>query len=141
MSGELRHLILYDGVCGLCNRMNQTVLRYDRHERFHFAALQSEPSRTILRRFRANPDPLDTFYVVEDYLSDAPRLLNKSDAAIFVAKSLGGLWRCGKLLKVFPKFMRDRVYDFIARHRYRLFGREDVCPRPKPEDKRRFIDL
>jgi predicted DCC family thiol-disulfide oxidoreductase YuxK len=141
MNGAVRHLILYDGVCGLCNRMNQIVLKHDRNELFHFAALQSEPSRAILQRFHRTPDALDTFYVIRDYESGAPRLLDKSDAGLFVATQLGGIFRLSGLLKVFPRFLRNRIYDFIARHRYRVFGRQDVCLRPNPEYMRRFIDL
>ena len=141
MNGAVRHLILYDGVCGLCNRLNQIVLKHDHNELFQFAAIQSEPGRAILRRFQRDPDLLDTFYVVRDYQSGAPRLLDKSDAALFVATRLGRLFRLSGLLKVFPRFVRNSVYDFIARHRYRVFGRNDVCLRPNPEYTRRFIDL
>jgi predicted DCC family thiol-disulfide oxidoreductase YuxK len=141
MSAPVRHLILYDGVCGLCNRLNQIVLKRDHDQLFDFAAIQSAVSGTLLRQFQRDPRALDTFYVVENYQSAAPRLLDKTDAAIFVATHFGGVWSLVSLLKVFPKFVRNSVYDLIARYRYRVFGRHDTCLRPRPEHMRRFIDL
>lgn len=136
-----RHLILYDGVCGLCNRMNTFVLARDPAGIFHFAPLQSELSRSLLFRFGRNPDVLDTFFVVADYRSRNPRLLLKAHAALFIARQIGGVWKLATILKVLPDVLLDSGYDLIARNRYRIFGRYDACLLPKPEHRTRFIGL
>lgn len=136
-----RHLILYDGVCGLCNRLTAFTLPRDPAGVFHFAPLQSEFSRSMLLHFGRDPDILDTFYVVSDYQTNAPRLWSKARAGLFVARQLGGIWKLAAIFGAFPDFVLDRVYDLIARHRYRIFGRYDTCLVPKPEYKARFVGL
>jgi predicted DCC family thiol-disulfide oxidoreductase YuxK len=135
-----RHLLLYDGVCGLCNRLNGFVLPRDPGGVFHFAPLQSETARSILLRFGRDSGSLETFYVVEDYRSAAPRLWSKARAGLFVARQIGGVWRLLTIFGILPDFLLNFVYDLIARHRYRIFGRYDVCLMPKPEYKARFVD-
>jgi predicted DCC family thiol-disulfide oxidoreductase YuxK len=136
-----RHLILYDGVCGLCNRLTAFVLPRDPTGVFHFAPLQSELSRSILLRYGRNPDVLDTFYVVADYRSSAARLWSKARAALFVGRQIGGIWKLATVIGILPNFMLNAVYDLIARHRYRIFGRYDTCLMPKSEYKTRFVGL
>ena len=135
------HLVLYDGVCGLCNRLNQFVLERDRSAVFDFASLQSAAGRSVLQRFGRNPDDLDTFYVVTDYRAGSPALLSKARAALFVIKTIGGWWTWLRTFAVFPDAWLDRGYDLIARHRYRLFGRYDSCLMPTANFKARFIDV
>lgn len=136
-----QHLMLYDGVCGLCNRANQFILRHDRRRVFDLASLQSATSRGLLSRFQRSPDRLDTFYVVVDYRGDVPRLLSKARAALFVLRELGRPWSWFAVLGAIPDAVLDRIYDLIARHRYRLFGRYETCPLPSPEQRQRFIDV
>lgn len=136
-----KHLILYDGVCGLCNRLNAFVLPRDPQGNFHFAPLQSQMSRTILGKFGRDPEELNTFYIVADYRSESPRLLWKADAALFVAGQIGGIWRLATIFGALPSSLLNVFYDLVARYRYRLFGRYDTCPIPKPEHKTRFIGL
>ena len=135
---EGKHLILYDGVCGLCNRFNIFVLRRDRRALFRFAPLQSDLARNILANFRLYPDELDTFYVIAKYRSTTPRALSKARAALFVGRELGGIWKASVLLGILPDFVLNAFYDMIARNRYRLFGGYDQCPVPKPEYRDRF---
>jgi predicted DCC family thiol-disulfide oxidoreductase YuxK len=136
-----KHLILYDGVCGLCNRLNQFVLRRDRRGTFDFASLQSGTGRTVLRRFGRDPQDLNTFYVVTNYRSESPALLSKSRASLFLMKELGGPWRWFELLGVLPTALLDRGYDLVARNRYRFFGRYESCLMPGAEHRTRFIDV
>jgi predicted DCC family thiol-disulfide oxidoreductase YuxK len=136
-----RHLILYDGVCGLCNRFNTFVLIRDSRALFHFAPLQSEFGRLTLQKYHLHPDALDTFYVIADYQSAEPHILSKARAAIFVAKELGGIWKVSRLLGMLPSFVLNPIYDLIARHRYRVYGRYDQCLVPKPEYRNRFVGL
>jgi len=89
----LSPILLYDGVCGLCNRFVQFILRHDRRDQFRFAALQSNFARAILHRHGLSPDALDTVYLVFDYGQASERLLSRNDAATAVLKALGGVWR------------------------------------------------
>jgi predicted DCC family thiol-disulfide oxidoreductase YuxK len=136
-----RHLVLYDGVCGLCNRLNTFLLPRDVDAVFAFASLQSEAGQSLLKRFGRASDSLDTFYVVTNYRSASPVLLAKSRAALFVLTTLGGFWRWLALFGVLPSTLLDRAYDVIARNRYRILGRSETCLLPAPEYKTRFIDV
>jgi predicted DCC family thiol-disulfide oxidoreductase YuxK len=134
-------ILLYDGVCGLCNRMVQFILRRDVDGVFRFASLQSGLAARILARHGANAEDLDTVYVVVDH--DLPRehLLSRSDAIAFVLRSLGGVWKLlGILVQSTPRFLRDWGYGLVARHRYRVFGRFEACVLPSPEHRRLFLD-
>jgi predicted DCC family thiol-disulfide oxidoreductase YuxK len=135
-------ILLYDGVCGLCNRLNQFVLRRDPQGFFRFASLQSALAARILARHGKDPADLDTLYAVVNPDQPDELLLARSDAAIFVLKQLGGFWGLtGFVLQFTPLFLRDVVYRRIARNRYRLFGRFETCPLPTPETRARFLDV
>ena len=135
-------ILLYDGVCGLCNRLVQFILRHDRHAIFRFASLQSTLAAGILARHGANPSDLDTVYVVLNHELPDESLLSRSAAVLFVLKQLGVLWRSASFfLQLVPKFLRNAAYNAIARHRYRLFGRSEVCKLPRDQDRSRFLDL
>lgn len=136
-----RHLILYDGVCGLCNRLNRFVLPRDRDGAFRFASLQSAYGRRFLGRFGRDAADLNTFYVIENFESDGATLLEKTYAAFFVLKVIGGLWRVLTVLRVLPLRLLNWGYDLIARSRYRVFGRYESCPLPRAEYKDRFIEI
>jgi predicted DCC family thiol-disulfide oxidoreductase YuxK len=134
-------ILLYDGVCGLCNRLVQFILRRDREAIFRFAALQSPFAARILSRHGANPTDLDTVYLVLNHELPDESLLSRSDAVVFVLKKLGRFWRTAAfLLQLLPMFVRDPLYNAIARHRYRIFGRLDTCPLPREQDHSRFLD-
>jgi len=163
-------ILLYDGVCGLCNRLVQFILRRDPAGVFLFASLQSPLARRILGRHGANPRDLDTMYVVVDYELPNERLVARSDAVIFVLKQLAAgaglrpagqpgaavptlatratstsgltLWRgAGFLLQFVPRAVREWGYRVVAHNRYRLFGRYDSCPLPSEQTRSRFLDL
>ena len=134
-------VILYDGVCGLCNRSVRLVLKRDRKGMFRFASLQSSAGREILARHGIAPDALGTFYVVRDFKLAGERVLSKSAAAIYTAERLGGAWKAATMLRVLPSRIRDWMYDTIARHRYRMFGRYETCPLPEARYRDRFIDV
>jgi predicted DCC family thiol-disulfide oxidoreductase YuxK len=134
-----RSIILYDGVCGLCNGLNQFVLARDPDGRFRFAALQSALAAEILGRHGRDPRDLDTVYLVLGHGGPDERLLRKSDALLWILRELGGPWRTTGALRVLPRFLRDLGYDLVARTRYRLFGRYDSCPIPDPRHRARFL--
>ena len=134
-------ILLYDGVCGLCNRLVQFILRRDRTAIFRFAALQSDFAARILARHGVNAADLDTVYVVINSGDPNESVLTRSDAFLFVLKELGGIWRTLAVIsKLFPRPLRDWAYRLVARNRYRIFGRHDTCPLPTEETRNRFLD-
>lgn len=134
------HLVLYDGVCGLCNRLLVFLLEHDRRRVFQFASLQSPTGQSMVRRWGGNPDDLTTFYVFANYRTPDAQFFTKSRAALFVAGMLGWPWKLAAVGRALPTAILDRVYDLVARHRYRVFGRYDQCVLPRPEHKGRFVD-
>jgi len=138
--GNATAVILYDGVCGLCNRGVRSVLKRDHKGVFRFASLQSSAGREILARHGIAPNALDTFYVVQDFGLAGERVLSKSSAAIYAAARLGGAWKAAAMLRVLAASVRELVYDAVARHRYRMFGSYDTCPLPEARYRDRFID-
>ena len=139
-AAEASHLLLYDGVCGLCDGLVQVVLTHDRRCVFDFAALQSRAAKAVLAPFGRSADDLTTMYVVANYRGATPSLLEKGRAALFVMATLGWPWKAAAVLHVLPRPLLDRLYDMVARHRYRLFGRRDQCLLPSPEHRHRFLD-
>ena len=141
VAGEGTQLLLYDGVCGLCDGLVQVVLKHDRRRRFHFASLQSRAAKTALAPFGRSSDDLTTMYVVVNYRGTTPTLLQKGRAALFVMAALGWPWKAAAVFRVLPRPVLDFLYDIVARHRYRLFGRRDQCLMPSPEYRHRFLDM
>jgi predicted DCC family thiol-disulfide oxidoreductase YuxK len=139
-------ILLYDGVCGLCNRLVQFVLRRDPAGVFRFAALQSPLAARILARHGLDAHDLDTLYVVVNAEHADEILLPRSDAVIFMLRRLEGagksFWRMTAfLLQLVPRPVRDWGYGVVARARYRIFGRYDTCPLPTEDTRSRFLDL
>ena len=134
-------IVLYDGVCGLCNRLTQFLLKRDHHDRLRFASLQSEFAAVILKRHGKDASDLDTVYVVQDYGEANERLLARSDAIICLGQELGGIWSAAVLAKALPRFLRDWLYNLVARNRYRVFGKYDSCMIPEPKHRRKFLDM
>ena len=126
-------LIYYDGLCGLCDRFVQFVLRRDRKARYRFAPLQGS---TAGERVPASLDPRTSQTVI---LEDAGRFRVRSDAALAILSGLGGAWQLAGLLRVVPRPLRDAVYDLVARNRNRWFGRLAECRVPAPAERDRFL--
>src|SRR5882672_11082079 len=134
-------ILLYDGVCGLCNRLTQFLLKRDRRDRLRFASLQSEFAAAILNRHGKDQHDLDTVYVVRDYEQPGEELLNRSDAILFLAKQLGGIWSLAAVGKILPRWLRDRIYNLVARNRYQVFGKHETCMLPEPKHRGKFLDV
>lgn len=132
-------VVLYDGVCGLCNRLNQFLLKRDRHDHFRFASLQSEVATRLLKQHGTDAVDLDTVYVVVDYSQPTERLLSRSDAIVHVLERLGGIWSLIAVGKILPKVVRDTFYNAVAINRYRVFGKYDVCLMPEEKYKEKFL--
>jgi len=140
MADAPKPIVLYDGVCGLCNRLVQFILRRDRRDAFRFASLQSDLAAEILARHSMARD-LNSVNVVLHHQQPDERILDRSDAIQFVLKELGGVWafavNIGNLL---PRPLRDSLYDLVARNRYRIWGKYDTCQLPDPRHRAKFLD-
>ena len=135
-------IVLYDGVCGLCNRFVRFILKHDHKDRFRFAALQSNFARAILERHSLNPDALDTVYVVFDNGEPSERLLARNEAATALLRELSGFWRFwANILDLLPRRFRDWRYALVARNRYRIFGKYEACPLPQEKDRHKFLGV
>ena len=136
---QSRTLVLYDGVCALCNRLVSFLLHHDRRDCFRFAPLQSDPARALLQKHGLNSSELDTVVLLAEFGHPTERALTRSGAVLYALHELGGTWRLSVILRLLPLFLRDRLYDYIARRRYRMFGRFDQCPFPQPEHRHKFM--
>jgi len=135
-------IILYDGVCGLCNRLVQFLLKHDKAGRLRFAALQSDFAEKVLGRHGIDAKDLDTVQVIENYDQPGERVLQRSDAILCAGRELGGFWAASSsVARVVPRGLRDLVYRFVATNRYRVFGKYDSCMLPDANQRSRFIDV
>ena len=133
-------IVLYDGVCGLCNRVTQFLLKHDRKDLLRYAALQSDFAGKILRRHRADPTELDTVCVVLNVDTPEEKLLVRSDAVLYLGRALGGIWAILAWSRLIPRPVRDWVYNLVAANRYRVFGKYETCMLPEPRHRNKFLD-
>jgi predicted DCC family thiol-disulfide oxidoreductase YuxK len=140
-NSESNPLVLYDGVCGLCNRLNQFLLKRDPRDRFRFASLQSDLAATLLKRHGVDSFDLNTVYVVLDYEEAGEQLLCRSDAIIYMLAQLEGVWKLAVLGRALPRFLRDGMYKLVARNRYRFFGKHESCMLPDPKQRHKFLEV
>lgn len=134
------HLVLYDGVCGLCDRSVQFILRNDKGNRFRFATLQGATGGDLARKHGFDPEELSSFILVLDHELGSERALHKGRAALRVLWELGGFWRLVGWLCVLPGWLVDPFYSAIAKRRYRIFGKLDACRIPSPSERAKFVD-
>jgi predicted DCC family thiol-disulfide oxidoreductase YuxK len=133
-------IVLYDGVCGLCNGVVQFLLARDPDGRFRFASLQGPFAREALARHGRQPKDLDTVYLIIDRGTERERLLDRGAAAVEMLRALGGPWRAIGVLSLVPARLLDAAYDVVARNRYRYFGKHESCLVPQPRYRDRFIE-
>ena len=135
-------IMFYDGVCGLCNRLVQFLLRHDKNGRLRFASLQSDFAAKVLGRHGIDPKDLDTVNVVVNYDEPDERVLQRSDAVLRAGRELGGFWgTSSSIARIVPRALRDLTYRFVAQNRYRVFGKYDTCMLPDPNQRSRFLDI
>lgn len=132
-------VIVFDGVCVLCNGWVGFLLRHDRAGRYRFAAMQSEAGRALLAAHGLDPDDPTSFLLIEHDVAQAPRISTESDAIRRVLVGLGGVWRVANVIALVPRRLRDAAYSWLARNRYRWFGRHDGCLLPSPAHRQRFL--
>lgn len=136
MSPDEHAVIVFDGTCVLCSRWVDFILRHDRAGCFRLAAMQGQHGRALMLAHGLSPDDPVSFLLI-----DAGQGYSDTVAIARVLGRLGGAWRvAGALLRAIPRCLRDPAYRWIARHRYRLFGRRAHCRLPEPEQAWRFID-
>ena len=127
-------IVLFDGVCNFCNASINFVIEHDKAGYFKFAPLQSEIGEELIAEHGI--DTIETDSVI---LVDSGRVFTHSNAALGIAKHLDGIWSWASVFKAIPRPIRDLAYKFIARNRYRLFGRREACMVPTPEVRARFL--
>lgn len=133
------HLVLYDGVCGLCDRTVQFLLRNDRKLVLSFAQLQGETAARLGPRLHP-PGDLETVIFVEDFSTESQRISYRSTGVLRMLNRIGGFWRVLSWLRVVPRPIRDLAYRVVARYRYRWFGRFDTCQPIDASVADRFLD-
>jgi predicted DCC family thiol-disulfide oxidoreductase YuxK len=133
-------ILLYDGVCGFCDRGVQFLLKRDLKNHLLFASLQSDFAKALLRRHGIDAGELETIYVVLDCGRANEALLARADAVAYLMRVIGGVWNVMRLVKLLPTGTRNRIYDLIAGYRYRIFGKYETCALPEGPDRSKFLD-
>ena len=129
-------VIVFDGVCALCNGWVDFLLKRDRRQRYRFAAMQTQAGRSLLQA-----NGLDAEDPMSFLLLDEKGARTDSDAVIAVLIGLGGVWRAAAIFRLLPRALRDPAYRWLARNRYRWFGKKERCYLPDAEHRSRFLDL
>lgn len=132
---EQNPVLLFDGVCNLCNKSVQFVLKYNRKGNIRFASLQSEYGAKALKNSLLPADYTSSLVFLEE-----GKTYVQSDAALKLAKHLSSFWKIGSIFLVVPKFIRNPVYDWVAKNRYKWFGKKEVCWIPDAKWESRFLD-
>ncbi|NQY05485.1 MAG: DUF393 domain-containing protein [Flavobacteriaceae bacterium] len=130
-----KKILLFDGVCNLCNSSVNYIIDRDKNDVFRFVALQSDLGKSIQEYLGLNPNDLDTIIL---YIP-GEAYYNKSSAALKVLNEFSGLWKIMNIFYIIPKPIRDVFYNLIAKNRYKLFGKKEQCRIPTPELKAKFL--
>jgi predicted DCC family thiol-disulfide oxidoreductase YuxK len=128
-------VILFDGVCNLCNKAVQFVIRHDQKKIFLFASLQSNEGQKLLQQYQLPINNFNSFVLIEN-----GKAYTRSTAALKVAAQISGLIKLAYIFIIVPKFIRDGIYKWISGNRYKWFGKREECMLPTPELKARFLD-
>lgn len=128
------YIIIFDGICNLCNGFVRFVIKQDKDAKFKFCSLQSEKAKKILSDYDINSEDLKSVVLIVDQ-----KIYTKSDAALKIGQLLGGVWWVSGIFFIVPKFIRDVIYNFLAQNRYRWFGKSATCVLPTEEIKSRFL--
>ena len=127
-------IIIFDGVCNLCNWAVRFIVRHDSQAMFKFAAAQSETGQMLLRKYQLKVEnPESVFLITKN------KALKESAAVLEIAAALDGFWKLLVVFRLIPEPVRDRLYNWVARNRYRWFGKRDVCMLPNEELESRFL--
>jgi predicted DCC family thiol-disulfide oxidoreductase YuxK len=127
-------VVLFDGVCNLCNSSVNFVLERDTTDHFRFGSLQSDEGKALLEKYSVDQNETESVILIEN-----DKAFTYSTAAIRIARGIGGIWAAFYIFILVPKFLRDAVYKIVAKNRYRWFGKQDTCRIPRPEEINKFI--
>lgn len=133
---ENKQIILFDGVCNLCNSFVNLVIRQDKKDRFRFASLQSEIGKELMEERNLDPDKLDSIILINPGVA----YYLKSTAALQIAKHLSGGYKLLSYFSFLPENFRDFIYTYVANNRYKWYGKKEQCMLPSPEIKAKFLE-
>ncbi len=133
---ENKKIVLFDGVCNLCNNAIQRIIKHDKKDIFRFASLQSDFGKKLIEERGLDPEELDSIMLIEPGVA----YYRKSTAALEISRDLSGGYSLLKNFLFLPENLRDGIYDFIASNRYKWFGKKEQCMIPTPELKSKFLD-
>jgi predicted DCC family thiol-disulfide oxidoreductase YuxK len=131
---DTQPIILFDGVCNYCNSLINWLIKADKKKVYRFATIQSEAGQALLKTYGLEEAAVNSFIMIR-----GGKAYQKSTAALKVMDGLPWYWKEVQVLRVVPRFLRDEIYDFIARNRYKWFGKRDTCMMPTPELRDRFL--
>ncbi len=131
-----KSVVLFDGVCNLCNSSVNFIIKHDKNSQFLFASLQSDAAKEILLQFPSKITNFDSIVLIEH-----EKFYEKSSAALRILRHLGGRFKLLYTAVIIPKFLRDKLYNYIAKNRYKWYGKRESCMIPAPELKNRFLDF
>jgi predicted DCC family thiol-disulfide oxidoreductase YuxK len=129
-------IVLFDGVCNFCNDSVQRIMKNDKKERFRFASLQSDIGQELTQERGIDTAQVDSIILIDT----GNAYYIKSTAALEIAKRMDGFYPILQIFLILPVSLRDRIYDIIARNRYKWFGKREECKIPSQEEKKRFIE-
>ena len=132
---EGKRIVLFDGVCNLCNRSIQQLIRLDKKNQFVYGSLQGSTATKLFETLHLPPGKFDSIVFI-----DNGQVFSKSTAVLRISWYLGGGWKLFYVFSLLPKFLRDPVYNLIAKNRYKWFGKKQACWLPTPELKNLFLD-
>ena len=127
-------IVLFNGVCNLCNASVEFTLKHDKKHHFVFVALQSDVARDILLHYPKEFTKKDSILLIKN-----KKIYSESTAVLLIVKEFNGIWKLFQIFWIIPKFLRDSIYRFIAKHRYRWFGKSAVCYLPDNTIANRFL--
>ncbi|KOS05204.1 thiol-disulfide oxidoreductase [Flavobacterium akiainvivens] len=130
-----KKIILFDGVCNLCDNTVQFIIKHDKNDDFRFVALQSELGQEIIKHIGVDVSKTDSIILYEP----GKAYYYKAEAALNIATGLGGIYSLLGAFKILPKWLSNKVYDYVARNRYKWYGKKDACMIPTPELKAKFL--
>lgn len=133
---SLQRVVLFDGVCNLCSSAVQFIIERDKKNKFQFASLQSQYGQEQLTKYYLADKNIDSIVLIEK-----GKAYIKSSAALHIAKNMDGLYPLAFVFIIVPPFIRNWVYDWVAKNRYKWYGKKDACWIPTPELRARFIDV
>lgn len=134
MDSNTKAIIFFDGVCNFCNNSIQFILKRDKKDLFRFSPIQSDTGINLLPPNTVNQTNPDSIILLFE-----GKVYDKSSAAIKIASMLGGVWKLMNVYWIAPKFLRDAVYNYIAKNRYKWFGKKEACMIPSPEERAKFL--